>query len=144
MVRDVSAALEFYKKAFGATELMRLTDPDGHVRQAEFKVGTSPVMLGWHASIEMPNASMENLPQISVYLYVEDVDSFAAQAVAAGAKVMYPIQDQFYGNRDGGIVDPFGVVWWVGTRIEVVTPEELDRRAAAMQQARQAGTSEKV
>jgi PhnB protein len=137
MVRDVTSALEFYKKAFGATELLRMTDGEGRITQAEFKVGTSPVMMGWNPNVVVPDPSMENLPYVSVYLYVEDVDALAAQAVAAGAKVLYPIQDQFYGNRDGGIVDPFGVVWWIATRIEAVSQEELNRRAAARRESQQ-------
>jgi len=134
MVSDVNKALDFYKKAFGAKELMRMTDKEGRITQAEFMVGTSPIMIGWNPNVKVPDPSMDNLPQVSIYLYVEDVDAFAAQAVGAGAKVIYPIQDQFYGNRDGGIADPFGVVWWVGTRVEIVSPEELDRRAAARRQ----------
>lgn len=118
MVRDVDAAIAFYQQAFGATELMRVTRDDGTIGHAEIKIGESPIMLGGHANIQATGGSMENLPPVSIYLYVEDADTLFGQAVAAGAKSLYPVTAQPYGVREGGLADPFGIVWWVATAQE--------------------------
>jgi PhnB protein len=115
MVRDMEAALAFYQQAFGATELMRLTRDDGSIGHAEIKFGDSPIMLGGHANIQATGSSMENLPPVSIYLYVEDVDALFAQATAAGAQSLYPVTLQPYGAHEGGLIDPFGIVWWLAT-----------------------------
>lgn len=130
--RDAGAAIEFYKKAFGATEVLRM-DNQGKVGHAELQIGDSRVML----ADEFPEMGFLS-PQtvggspIMIHLYVEDVDSTANRAVAAGGKVTRPIADQFYGDRGGQIEDPFGHKWYVATHKEDLSPEEIGKRAAAM------------
>ncbi len=132
IVSDAPRALEFYKAAFGATELMRMTQPDGRVGHAEIRIGDSPVML----ADEFPEIGARS-PQtiggtaVSLMVYVPDVDAVVAQAVAAGAKLTRPVADQFYGDRIGGVADPFGHSWFIATHKEDVPPDELERRAAA-------------
>src|SRR2546425_2372706 len=125
-------AIEFYKKAFGATELMRMAQPDGRIGHAEIRIGDSPIMLADEFP-EMGHRSPQSLggSPVSILLYVEDVDALFNQAVSAGAKVQKPVQDQFYGDRIGGVTDPFGHVWYIATHKEEVSPEEMRKRAAA-------------
>jgi len=132
IVKGAAQAIEFYKKAFGATELMRMPQPGGKIGHAEIKIGDSPIML----ADESPDVgarspqSMGGSP-VSIMLYVEDVDKIFSQAVAAGAKVRRPVADQFYGDRTGGVEDPFGHLWYIATHKEDVSPEEMRKRAAA-------------
>ena len=132
IVRDAASAIEFYKKAFGATELMRMADPSGRIGHAEIKIGNSPIMMADEVP-EMGYRSPQSLggSPVSILLYVEDVDAVFSQAIAAGAKVQRPVEDQFYGDRSGGVTDPFGHVWYVATHKEDVSPEEMRKRAAA-------------
>ena len=138
IVKDAAKAIEFYKKAFGATELMRMGDGK-KIQHAEIKIGTSPIMLADECP-EMQACSPETLggSPVTIMLYVENVDAMFNQAVAAGATVQRPLADQFYGDRTGGLVDPFGHKWFVATHIEDVPQEELQKRAAAMQKERAA------
>ena len=130
---DATRAIEFYKKAFGATELTRMTMPDGKIGHAEIKIGGAIIML----ADEFPNMGARS-PQslggtaVSLLIYVNDVDAFAARAQAGGVKVLQPVADQFYGDRSIKVADPFGHVWMFATHIEDVPPEEMDRRAAAL------------
>ncbi len=132
IVNDGARAIEFYKKAFGATELFRMAGPDGKIGHAEIKIGDSPVMLADEVPA-MGHRSPHSLggSPVSIYLYVENVDGIFNQAVAAGAKVERPLEDQFYGDRTGGVTDPFGHAWYIATHKEDVSPEELKKRAAA-------------
>ena len=132
VIRDAARALEFYKKAFGATELFRMADPTGKVGHAEITIGDSRIMIG-EESLERGARSPESVggSPVSIFLYVDDVDAFAKQAVSAGAKLLMPVQDQFWGDRYGRLADPFGHVWDVATHKEDVTPEEIQKRAAA-------------
>jgi PhnB protein len=137
IVKDAARAIEFYKNAFGATELMRMADPNGKVGHAEIRVGDSHVML----ADEFPDMGFRG-PQslggspVGLVLYVEDVDAVAARAVAAGATVLRPVKDRFYGDRSGTFTDPFGHVWTISTHKEDLSPEEVRRRSeAAMKQA---------
>lgn len=133
IVSGAAAAIEFYKRAFGATELVRMPGPGGKVMHAEVKIGDSPVMLADEVP-EMGHRGPQALggTPVSIMLYVQDADKTFNQAVAAGAKVVRPLQDQFYGDRSGTITDPYGHVWTIGTHKEDLTPEEIDRRFAEM------------
>jgi PhnB protein len=132
IIKDAAKAIEFYKKAFGAKEMMRMSQPDGRIGHAEIKIGNSPIMLADEFP-EMGARSPQSLggSPVSILLYVEDVDAFAEQAVAAGTKVVRPVKDQFYGDRSGSFEDPFGHQWHIATHVEDVAPDELRKRAAA-------------
>ena len=133
IIKDAGSAIDFYKKAFGAIELERIADPDGKIRHAEIKIGDSPFMI----TDENPEYPEWQSPQtrggspVHIYLYVGDADQVFGQAVAAGAKQLLPVQDQFYGDRSGGVTDPFGHIWYIATRIETLSPEEVQKRAQA-------------
>ncbi|MFB8789519.1 MAG: VOC family protein [Potamolinea sp.] len=118
-VRDAASAIEFYKQAFGATETMRLEDANGKMVHAEIALGDSPIMISDECP-EWGNRSPQSFggSPISIYLYLEDVDAIASQAVAAGATVCRPVEDQFYGDRVGTLTDPFGHIWIIGTHKE--------------------------
>ena len=133
VVNNAAEALAFYKQAFGATESLRLNAPSGEVAHAEIKIGDSPIML----ADEMPDSEFHSPKSIggtpvSIMLYVEDVDVRFTKATRAGAKALRPVQDQFYGDRSGTLQDPFGHIWTIATHKEDVTPEEINKRAAAM------------
>lgn len=132
IVQNATAAIEFYKRAFGATELMRLTDPEGKVAHAEIKIGNSPIMLADEVPM-MGFRSPRSLggSAVSLIIYMEDVDAQFRQATDAGAKVLMPVKDQFYGDRSGTLEDPFVHVWTLATHIEDVPLEEINRRAKA-------------
>jgi len=131
IIHDATAALEFYKKALGAVELMRMPAPGGRIGHAEIKIGDSPVMLA-DENPEMNARSPRSIggSPISLMVYVEDVDALVARAVAAGATLVRPVANQFYGDRTGGIDDPFGFHWYIATHVEDVPPDELAKRAA--------------
>jgi PhnB protein len=133
VLQGAAGALDFYKRAFGAKELVRMPGPGGRVMHAEIKVGDSMIMLADEAperGHRGPHA-LGGTP-VGICLYVEDVDSLAAQAVAAGAKEIMPVTDQFYGDRSGTFVDPYGHKWTISTHKEDVSPEEMHRRMAAL------------
>ena len=141
VMKNAAAAIEFYKKAFGAVELLRMAAPGGKIGHAEIKIGDSPVML----ADEYPDMgfkgpeSLGGTP-VSLMVYVDDVDKIYPQAIASGGKEVRPLQNQFYGDRSGTLTDPFGHVWTVSTHVEDVTEEELAKRAeAAMKKAGLAG-----
>jgi len=131
--KDAAAAIEFYKKALGAVETMRLTQPDGRIGHAQIRIGNSTIML----SDEFPDfgaVSAQTLggSPVRINLQVSDVDAVVAQAVAQGAKIARPVQDQFYGARSGQITDPFGYAWTIATHTEDVPADELQRRFDAI------------
>jgi PhnB protein len=132
IIKGAAKAIEFYKKAFGAAEMMRMTQPDGRVGHAEIKIGDSPIMLADEFP-EMGARSPQSLggSPVSILLYVQDVDALTSSAIAAGAKVIRPVKDQFYGDRSGSLEDPFGHQWHIATHVEDVAPEEMKKRAAA-------------
>jgi PhnB protein len=133
IIRDASRAIDFYKKAFGATELVRMGGPDGKIGHAEIKIGDSMVMLAdEHPDMGFRGPKSYGGTPVSLALYVEDVDSMFPRAIAAGAKELRPLKDQFYGDRSGTLEDPFGHVWTIGTHKEDVSPDEMERRMAAM------------
>ena len=133
MVHDAARALDFYRRAFGAAEVVRMDGPGGKVMHAEIRIGDSFVML----ADEQPGAISKS-PQAlgattsGLVVYVEDADEQFGKAVAAGATVNRPMADQFYGDRSGTVTDPFGHVWTVATHKEDVTPDEMRRRMEAL------------
>jgi PhnB protein len=131
-LKGAAAAIDFYKKAFGAVELFRMDHPDGRIGHAEIKIGDSPIMLADEFP-EMKCLSPKTLggTPVSIMLYVDDVDTVFKQALDAGAQEERAVEDKFYGDRMGSLVDPFGHIWHVGTHIEDVAPEEMEQRAAA-------------
>jgi PhnB protein len=131
IIKGASDAIEFYKKAFGATELFRM-DHEGKVGHAEIKIGDSPIMLA-DENPEMGYKSPTTLggTPVSIMIYVDDVDTIFKQALASGGEQQKPLQDQFYGDRSGSLTDPFGHVWHVATHVEDVSPEEMEKRMAA-------------
>jgi PhnB protein len=133
IIQGVAQAIDFYKKAFSATERLRLPMPDGKIAHAEIEIGGSVIMMGE----ECPQRGAKSPKTLGgtpvhVHLYVEDVDATYKQALAAGATVLSPLQNQFYGDRSGGVVDPFGHSWYLATHVEDVAPDEIAKRAAAM------------
>jgi PhnB protein len=132
IVRGAADALEFYKKAFGATELCRLNMPDGKIAHGEFKIGDSIFMI----SDESPEchskspASLGGSPVI-LHLYVPDADAVFSDAIQAGAKEIMPLGNQFWGDRAGQVVDPFGHIWHIATHVEDVDPSEFQSRMEA-------------
>jgi PhnB protein len=132
IVTDGARAIEFYKKAFGATEVMRFPAPGGKIGHAELRIGDSLVMLAdEHPDMGCRGPEAYGGTPVSLHLYVEDVDRVFGQALAAGAKQQRPVKDQFYGDRSGTLQDPFGHVWTVSTHKEDLSPEEMQKRAAA-------------
>jgi PhnB protein len=129
IVDGAADAIEFYKQAFGGTEIMRMQKPDGKIAHAEIKIGDSPIML----ADEAPDMGYRG-PQalggspVSIHLYVEDADALFDQAITAGAEAVNPVQDQFYGDRLGTLADPFGHIWHLATAKEALEPEEMQRR----------------
>jgi PhnB protein len=130
-VEGADAAIEFYRTVFGATERMRMAEPDGRIGHAELQIGTAVVML----SDEFPDLgvlapkSVGGTP-VTMNLYVEDVDDVFGRAIGAGATVLSAVENQFYGDRNGRFQDPFGHRWSVATHVEDVSPEDMTRRAA--------------
>jgi PhnB protein len=130
VVDDAAGAIGFYKEAFGAAEVLRMPAPGGRIGHAELKIGDSRIML----ADEFPNMGARGPKAIggtpvSLHLYVEDVDAVAKRALAAGAKEVRPVKDQFYGDRLGTVEDPFGRLWHISTHKEDVPMDELKRRA---------------
>jgi PhnB protein len=137
VVQGGANAIEFYKKAFGATELMRLNGPDGKIGHAEIRIGDSPVMLAdEHPHMGVRSPQSLGGAAVSLMIYVEGVDAVFQRAVAAGAKELQPLKNQFYGDRSGTVQDPFGHVWTIATHVEDIPPEEIGKRAEeAMKQS---------
>ncbi len=133
IIKDAAKAIDFYKKAFGAEEIMRFPGPDGKIAHAEVKIGDSRVMLGDECPVMQARSpqSLGGTP-VGLCLYVKDVDSLSQQAIAAGVKVLQPVQDQFYGDRSGTFEDPFGHKWTIATHKEDVSPEEMCKRMEAV------------
>lgn len=132
IVRGAAQAIEFYKNAFGARENLRVNAPGGMIGHAEIQIGNSRIML----ADEFPQMGFKGPQSLGgtptgIVLYVENADAAFAQAVAAGANVVKPMQDQFYGDRSGTVTDPFGHLWTIGSRKENLSAAEIEKRAAA-------------
>jgi PhnB protein len=128
-VKNGAEAIEFYTRAFGARELMRMPGPDGRIVHAEIQVGDSRIMLGDEApEMNCLAPTTVGATTSSLYLYVADVDGAFARAVAAGAKAMMPVTDMFWGDRFGQVQDPFGHRWGLATHVEDPSPAEIERR----------------
>jgi len=133
IVKGAAKAIDFYKNAFGATELMRFPGPNNTVMHAEIKIGDSVVMLAdEHESGPYRSPMAVGGTPISLMVYVEDVDTVFNQAVSLGANSTREVEDQFYGDRSGNLTDPFGHVWTIATHKEDVSSEEMERRMAAL------------
>ena len=131
-IKGAASAIEFYKRALGATETMRMPHPDGRVAHAELKIGSAIIMLADEFP-EMGVLSPKTIggTPVTLHMYVQDVDTLVTKATAEGLKVLRPVQDQFYGDRGGKFEDPYGHHWWIATHKEDVAPEEMAKRAAA-------------
>ncbi|MDP9013040.1 MAG: VOC family protein [Pseudomonadota bacterium] len=135
IINGAADAIDFYKRAFGATELMRMPRPDGKIGHAEIRIGDSAIMLADEYP-EMGYRSPQSLggAGVSLMVYVEGVDEVFKRAVASGAKEQQAVKDQFYGDRLGTLQDPFGHTWMLATHIEDVPPDEMRRRAEKFMQ----------
>ena len=135
IIKGASQAIDYYKKVFGATELMRMNGPDGKVGHAELKIGNSHVMLAdENPAMGQGHTSAATIGQspVSLYVYLPDVDAVVKKAATEGAKILKPVENQFYGDRSGFIQDPFGHLWGVATHVEDVAPKELEERMKKM------------
>src|SRR5690349_13950631 len=128
-LRNAAAAIEFYKKAFGAREVMRFAGTSGDITHAEIAIGNSALLIS-EGIVAQGYPSPQSLggSPVSLQLYVDDADAMVADAIAAGARLVFPVADHFYGDRSGQITDPFGYSWTVATRREDLSPEEMQRR----------------
>jgi PhnB protein len=139
VIKGAANAIDFYKRAFGATEVMRMASPDGKIGHAEITIGDSRIMLADEYP-EMGHRSPQSIggTGVSLMVYLENVDEVFNRAVAAGARQLQPVKDQFYGDRSGTLRDPFGHEWTLSTHVEDVSPDEMRRRA---EQYMQKGTA---
>ncbi len=137
VVRGAAQAIDFYKKVFGATETVRMPGPDGKIGHAELKIGNSHIMLADESPSMGPghiSADTVGGSPVSLYVYLLDVDNVVKRATAEGAKLLKPVQDQFYGDRSGFIQDPFGHLWGIATHIEDVSPQDMKERMKKVMQ----------
>ncbi len=136
IVKGAAAAIDFYKHAFGSTELMRMPSPDGRIGHAEIKIGNSALMLAdEHPQMGYKSPQSLGGSAVSMMVYVDRVDEVFQRAMEKGAKELQPVKDQFYGDRSGTLQDPFGHTWTIATHIEDIAPEEMRRRAEKFMQA---------
>ncbi len=132
-VDGAAAAIDFYTAVFKATERMRMASPDGRIGHAELQLGPAVIMLSdEHPEIDVRGPKAFGGTPVTISVYVEDVDAVFARALAAGARSLRPVADQFYGDRVGQFEDPFGHRWHVASHVEDISPEEMQKRAAAM------------
>jgi PhnB protein len=136
VIKGAAQAIDYYKKVFGATEVVRMDGPDGRVGHAELQIGDSRIMLAdENPQMGYKSASTIGASPVSLYLYMPDVDSVVKKAVAEGAKILKPVETQFYGDRSGFFQDPFGHQWGVATHVEDVSPQEMKERMKKVMQA---------
>lgn len=143
MINGAAEAIEFYRRAFGATQLFKLDAPGGKIGHAEIQLGDSRIMMADDCGGESPFRNPQSIDgsPVGLHLYVEDVDAVFAQAAGAGATVIKPLQDQFYGDSTGALKDPFRHVWFLATRKEELSPEEIKQRAETMFKQHQPDTA---
>src|SRR4029077_12205242 len=136
VIKGAAKAIEYYKNVFGATVVVRMDGPDGQVGHAELQIGDSRIMLA-DRNLKMghPSAEIIGASPVSLYVYVPDCDKVFEKAIAEGAKIQKPVEDQFYGDRSGFLRDPFGHYWGIATHVEDVSPQEMDKRAKQAMQA---------
>jgi len=133
IVKGAGEAIDFYKRAFGATETFRMADANGGLAHAEIKIGDSIIMLAdEHPQMGYRSPRSLGGSAVSIMLYVENVDDVFKRAIGAGAKEQRPVTNQFYGDRSGTLEDPYGHVWTISTHVEDVPPDEMQRRAEKM------------
>lgn len=130
---DAAQAIAFYKKAFGAKELLRVPGPGGKIGHAELRIGDSRVMLAdEYREMDFLGPLSRGGSAVHLHIYMPNADKVVERAVEAGAKVVQPLEDKFYGDRTGSVQDPFGHVWHIATHVEDVPPRELEKRAEKM------------
>jgi PhnB protein len=137
VVKGAAKAIDYYKKVFGATETVRMPGPDGTIGHAELTIGDSHIMLADESPSMGPghiSADTVGGSPVSLYVYLPDVDDVVKRATAEGAKLLKPVQDQFYGDRSGFIQDPFGHLWGIATHVEDVSPDEMKERMKKIMQ----------
>ena len=136
VIKGAAKAIDYYKKVFGATEVVRMPGPDGQVGHAELQIGDSRIMLA-DENPSMGSRSAESIggSPVSLYVYLPDSDKVVAKAAAEGAKILKPVENQFYGDRSGFIEDPFGHLWGIATHVEDVSDQEMAERARKLLQA---------
>jgi PhnB protein len=134
MINGAAEAIEFYRRAFGAKELLKMDAPGGKIGHAEIQIGNSRIMMADDCGGESPFSNPHSVggSPVGLHLYVEDVDAGFAQAVSEGATVIKPVKDQFYGDRTGALKGPFGHIWFLATHKEELSPDEIKQRAEAM------------
>ena len=129
LIGGAGAAIDFYIRAFDAVEILRLTAPDGRIGHAEIRIGDSHLMLAdEHPEMDFLGPQSRGGTCVTIHLYVADADAVFARAIAAGAKELRPLCDQFYGDRSGAVTDPWGHVWSIASRVEEITSDEIQRR----------------
>lgn len=129
LINGASEAIDFYIRVFEAVEVLRLTSPDGRIGHAEIRIGDSHIMIAdEHPELDFLGPKSRGGTCVTLHLYVADVDQIFARAIAAGATELRPLCDQFYGDRSGAVTDAWGHVWSIASRIEDITPEEIQRR----------------
>lgn len=135
-IKNAAKALDFYKEAFGAQEVFRMAQPDGRIGHAEIQIGDSRLMIADECpDMEFRSPQSYGGSPIGIHLYVEDVDATVNKALVAGAKLIKQVSDQFYGDRNGTVEDPFGHRWFISTHVEDVSQEEISIRLEAQRAA---------
>ena len=135
VIKGAAQAIDYYKKVFGATETVRMNGPNGTIGHAELKIGNTHIKMADENHRMGPghtSAATIGASPVSLYVYLPNVDEVVKRAAAAGAKILRPVQDQFYGDRNGFIQDPFGHLWGVATHVEDVSPKDMEERMKKM------------
>lgn len=133
IINNATAAIEFYKRVFGAKEVMCMGKPNGKVGHAELKFGDAKIMLAdEHPEMQALSPQAFGGSPVSIYFYVKNVDAVVEKAIAAGAKLVRAVENMFYGDRSGAVADPFGYIWYIATHVEDVSKAQIKKRAAEL------------